>query len=79
MARHLFEHKGVILQVDYERLEDGTPDFQSIRTLGDDYRPVGPELRFLLDGLLVVEDAPPGALECEAERFLSKIVEELPA
>lgn len=69
LVKHICDVLGVLLEVHYS----GPPpvEIKPVRVLGHDYQPTGPDL--LHDTLLICEDAP-----CEAERFLSKLVGELP-
>lgn len=68
---HIFEHAGVMLDVDY--IPGNPPTFQSVKVLGADYKPTGPNLLPMLHTTAIVN-----ADETEAMRFLSAIVEDLP-
>lgn len=48
MQSTIFEHKGVLIQVNYTLGSDGKPDFDSAHSLDGDYRPVGCDLLPLL-------------------------------
>lgn len=72
---HIFEHSGVMLSVDYE--QGSPPLFRSVRVLGADYKPTGPDLLPLLHSVAFVGPASPLGLAA-AQHFLSAIVEELP-
>ena len=74
--KHLFEHGGVLLDVEYD-MEDGEPVFQSIYALGDDYKPTGPDLTGMLMGSYVLAKFDPANAQHEAMPFLSAICEEL--
>lgn len=72
MSKQLFEHAGVLLQVQYEVVHDEVV-FESVHALDADYRPVGPDLTSLLDDMLICDT--PGCVE--AQRILSKIAGEI--
>jgi hypothetical protein len=70
MPIHIFEHNGVLLQVDY--FADTKPvTINSVHALGTDYKPIGPDLTPLLEEALVLTGA------TEAEHFLSLVAKEL--
>lgn len=71
MTKHIFEHKGVLLECFYSVQTDGQPLFSSVRVLGADYKPTGPDLCPLLHDLVVMVN------EEEGTAFLSTIVSEL--
>lgn len=74
--QHIFEHAGVMLDVQYE-MEGQEPVFQSIHLLDADYRRCGPDLKeFLHTTVLLKSDPTPGAAT-DACTFLSAICEEL--
>ncbi len=68
--KHVCDVSGVLLEVEYSG--PSPVEIQSVRVLDADYRPVGPDLTLMLHDtlFLVAQD--------EAERFLSKLVAELP-
>lgn len=72
--RKLFEHGGVLLEVEYTPGSDaeGGPTIISVRALGDNYAPAEPDLTGLLQNLLVLEED--GA---EMQYLFSKIAEEV--
>lgn len=72
---HIFEHRGVMLRVDYA--EGAEPTFNDVRVLDANYRPVGPNLTPLLDNTLLMNDKPDDQGEFSAATFLSAIVEDL--
>ena len=68
--KHISDVQGVLFAVEYF---GSPPEIQSVHLLDADYSPVGPDLTFLLHGtLLLIADT------SDAERFLSKLVEDLP-
>lgn len=72
--KHIFEHAGVMLEVDYSpgTKADPQPTFHTIHVIDANYRACGPNLiPFLHNTLRMV------ALG-EAETFLSTIVADLP-
>lgn len=68
--KHIGDVNGVLFEVTYS----GPPpvEIQSVHLLDVDYRPTGPDLTFLLHDTLVM------TAKRDAERFLSKLIEELP-
>lgn len=72
---HIFEHAGVMLDVQYQ--PGDPPTFQSVRVLGADYKPTGPNLLPLLHTTAILEMTADAEV-VQATRFLSAIVEELP-
>lgn len=73
--RHIFEHAGVLLQVDYSPTK---PDvtFHTVHVLDTNYKAVGPDLTPLLHDLLLL--IPPHGPTVEAMTMLSAILEDLP-
>lgn len=71
---HIFEHAGVMLDVTYQ--QGDPPTFQSVRVLGADYQPTGPNLLPLLHDMAILERNVEADV-VQATRFLSAIVEEL--
>lgn len=69
MPIHIYEHNGVLLQVDYFDTKPVT--INSVYALGADYKPTGPDLTPLLTDAIVLTDI------AEAERFLSLVAKEL--
>lgn len=68
--KYICDVNGILFEVNYL---GSPPEIQSVHLLGVDYLPVGPDLTFLLhDTLLLIPDT------SDAERFLSKLVEEIP-
>lgn len=74
---HVYEHAGVLLGVQYEKSE-GMTTFISVRALGSDYLPIGPELKHFLDESLILIRLDEEGGTSEAATFLSAIAEELP-
>ena len=68
--KHISDVNGVLFEVTYS----GPPpvEIHSVHLLDVNYLPTGPDLTFLLHDVLVM------TAEREAERFLSKLIEELP-
>lgn len=71
---HIFEHKGVLLHVDYEPGEP--PTFTCVRVMDAHYRPTGPDIQILLDDAFVLGDHTDADGCLEAETFLQRIVGE---
>lgn len=63
----IYEHGGTHLHVDYE-LQDVLV-INSIRVCGEHYRPVGPDIKAMLDALVVMESPESGV------GFLSLVTE----
>jgi hypothetical protein len=53
-VQHIFERGGVMLDVQYELDPSRVPTFKSIRVLGSDYKPTGPDLTLFLEDLVAV-------------------------
>jgi hypothetical protein len=70
LVKHISDVNGVLFEVAYSR----TPpvEIRSIHLLDASYRPIGPDLTHLLHELLIM------TTQSEAERFISKLIEELP-
>lgn len=73
--RHIFDHQGVHYDVRYQ--PGDPPTFESVRLLGANYQPTGPELLLSLHDLAILSRDEEGGVTL-ATRFLSAIVEELP-
>ena len=73
----IFEHAGIMLDVDYTpgADEDGGAIFNKIRVLGENYKPVGPDLIPLLMSSMIMTRGLPRP---EASMFLAAIAGELP-
>jgi hypothetical protein len=77
-VQHIYEHAGVLLRVDYQTDQSGEHTFNSVRVLDERYRPVGPDLKPLLNDVLLTlspASADGGLADCTT--FLSAICEEL--
>jgi hypothetical protein len=74
-VKHLFDHRGVLLSVDY------TPgpviEFHSVHATDHVYRTVGPDLMPLLHDTLVRMSETTDTVECQT--FLSCIVDDIEA
>lgn len=74
MKVHLHEATPeIVLYVEYEP----GPKFYSIRLVGEDYGPTGPDLKEFLHNMVVLGPPEPGAAMPSGERYLSKIAEEI--
>lgn len=71
MASHLYEFAGITLHVDYAMDPDDLPNIQSVRVLGADYQPCGPDLCDLLVRLVFMHSPTHG------EAMMSVIVGDL--
>lgn len=71
MPHHLYEHGGVTLHVQYSVGEDSIPTIETVRVLGDSYRPCGPDLVDFLQPMVLMHSA------AEGEAMLSVIAGEL--
>lgn len=69
---HIFERSGVMFDVQYIEDTDGVPVFKSVRALGNDYKPEGPNMVQFFDDTLVLVGV------AEALPLLAMISEELP-
>ena len=63
----------IVLYVEYEP----GPCFQSIRLVGADYGPTGPDLKEFLHNMVALGPPEPGSTMPSGERYLSKIAEEI--
>lgn len=54
--KHIYEHNGVLLDVEYEPATDASgPYFKGIHVMDVDYRPIGPDLRPLLMHVVITD------------------------
>lgn len=65
------EYAGVMFRVEYEEHPEDPITFYTVHVLDAAYRPVGPNLVALMDGMLIMTNA------TEAEPLLSRIAEEI--
>lgn len=70
-STYLYERDGVTLHVEYTVEPDGVLKFESIRVLGSDYQPCGPELLEFMHPLVLMYQPTVG------EPLLSVIVGEI--
>lgn len=69
LVKHICDVNGVLLEVQYSG--PMPVEIQSVHVLGPDYLPTGPDLTFLFHDTLFLTGP------SEAERFLSKLVEDI--
>lgn len=77
MNYHISEHAGVLLHVDYTKDEAGIPTFECVRVMDANYRPIGPNLRHLLDTAMLLTPCPGEPDTQAAESVLSAITGEI--
>ena len=75
--KHIYEHKGVHLEVEYEKPPGQIHAIHSVRVLGDNYQAVGPNLYPLMHDALIVHSRGRGG-RVTAASFMATIAEELP-
>ena len=75
MTRYIYECNSTSIIVDYQIASDGVMEFTGAKVLGCDYKPVGPCLLGLLNGLVLITKD--GGTISDGVRILSLIEEEI--
>lgn len=75
--KQVFERAGVLFGAEYTVGPDGLADVTSVRLLGVDYRPFGPELSGVFAKLAVVADEVDADGVLSAEPFMNGVFSEI--